>query len=74
MKADFGAGMGTLDFMRARLIRLYPLYLLGTLFGLVVTLASLLGRNSQSWDPSSLLQAAVLALFVSAEFFRQTRE
>jgi peptidoglycan/LPS O-acetylase OafA/YrhL len=58
----FQAGMGTLDFMRARLIRLYPLYLLGTLLGIVVTLASLLGRNSQNLDPSSLLQAALLAL------------
>jgi peptidoglycan/LPS O-acetylase OafA/YrhL len=61
-EARFQAGMGTLDFMRARLIRLYPLYLLGTLLGIVVTLASLLGRNSQNWDSSSLLQAALLAL------------
>ncbi len=60
----FQGGMGTLDFMRARLIRLYPLYLLGTLFGIVVTLASLLGRDSQSWDPSSLLQSALRALFL----------
>jgi peptidoglycan/LPS O-acetylase OafA/YrhL len=60
----FRAGMGTLDFMRARLIRLYPLYLLGTLLGIVVTLASLQGRNTQHWDPSSLLQAALLALLL----------
>jgi peptidoglycan/LPS O-acetylase OafA/YrhL len=60
-EARFRAGMGTIDFMRARLIRLYPLYLLGTLLGIVVTLASLLGRNIQHWDPSSLLQAALLA-------------
>jgi peptidoglycan/LPS O-acetylase OafA/YrhL len=62
-EARFKAGMGTYDFMRARLIRLYPLYLLGTLLGLVVTVASLLGRNIENWDSSSLLQAALLALF-----------
>jgi peptidoglycan/LPS O-acetylase OafA/YrhL len=58
----FRAGMGTFGFMRARLIRLYPLYLLGTLFGFAVTLASLLGRNSQHWDTSSLWVASALAL------------
>ena len=61
-EARFRAGMGTLDFMRARLIRLYPLYLVGTLFGIVVALASLHGRNIQNWDPSSLARAAALAL------------
>jgi len=59
----FRAGMGTFDFMRARLIRLYPLYLLGTLFGIAVTVASLHGRNSQHWDPSNLSWTALLALF-----------
>ena len=58
----FREGMGTFDFMRARLIRLYPLYLMGTLLGIAVTLASLLGRNIENWDPSSLLRAALLAL------------
>jgi peptidoglycan/LPS O-acetylase OafA/YrhL len=67
-ESRFRAGMGTLDFMRARLIRLYPLYLLGTLLGIVVTLASLHGRNSQHWDPSSLLQAALPALFLLPNF------
>jgi peptidoglycan/LPS O-acetylase OafA/YrhL len=61
-EARFQAGMGTLDFMRARLIRLYPLYLMGTLLGIVVTVASLLGRNIQNWDPSSLSQAVLVAL------------
>jgi peptidoglycan/LPS O-acetylase OafA/YrhL len=61
-EARFRAGMGTLDFMRARLIRLYPLYLAGALFGIVVALASLRGRNSQNWDPSSLSWAVALAL------------
>lgn len=67
-EARFRAGMGTLDFMRARLIRLYPLYLAATLFGIVVTLASLRGHNSQNWDASSLSQAAALALFFLPNF------
>ena len=67
-EARFRAGMGVIDFMRARLIRLYPLYLLGTLFGIGVTLASLLGRNVQGWDPSSLLQAALRALLFWPNF------
>jgi peptidoglycan/LPS O-acetylase OafA/YrhL len=67
-EARFAAGMGTLDFMRARLIRLYPLYLVGTLLGVLLTLASLHGRNSQNWDPASLAQAAALALFFLPNF------
>ena len=68
-EARFRAGMGTLDFMRARLIRLYPLYLLGTLLGIAVTLASLHGRNTQNWDSSSLLQAALLAFLFPCPIF-----
>jgi peptidoglycan/LPS O-acetylase OafA/YrhL len=64
----FQAGMGTIDFMRARLIRLYPLYLMGTLLGIVVTLASLLGRNIENWDPSSLLRTALLGLLFLPNF------
>jgi len=64
----FRAGMGSLDFMRARLIRLYPLYLLGALFGIAVTLASLLGRNSQHWNPSTLSQAGLLAILFLPSF------
>jgi peptidoglycan/LPS O-acetylase OafA/YrhL len=67
-EARFQAGMGTLNFMRARLIRLYPLYLMGTLLGIAVTLASLLGRNIQNWDLSSLLQAALLAILLVPNF------
>jgi peptidoglycan/LPS O-acetylase OafA/YrhL len=61
-EARFRAGMGTLGFMRVRLIRLYPLYLLGTVLGIAVSLASIRGHNSQNWDPSTLLQSASLAL------------
>jgi peptidoglycan/LPS O-acetylase OafA/YrhL len=67
-EARFQAGMGALDFMRARLIRLYPLYLLGTLLGIVVTLASLLGRNVQNWDPSSLVHTSLFALLLLPNF------
>jgi len=63
-EARFERGMGALAFMRARLIRLYPLYFAGTFFGIVVTLASLYGRNAQSWDSSKLFHAAALALFM----------
>lgn len=67
-EARFRAGMGTLEFMRVRLIRLYPLYLLGTLFAIAVAIASYIGRNSQGWEPSSLLQAAGLALLFLPSF------
>jgi peptidoglycan/LPS O-acetylase OafA/YrhL len=67
-EARFRAGMGTLGFMRARLIRLYPLYLAGALFGITVTWASLRGLNSQNWDSSSLSQAVALALFFLPNF------
>jgi peptidoglycan/LPS O-acetylase OafA/YrhL len=64
----FRAGMGTIDFMRARLIRLYPLYLLGSLIGIAVTFASLHGRNIQNWDTSSLTRASLLSLFFLPNF------
>jgi peptidoglycan/LPS O-acetylase OafA/YrhL len=64
----FRAGMGTLDFMRARIIRLYPLYFLGTLLGISVTLASWLGRNSLHWEPETISQAALLALLILPNF------
>jgi len=67
-EARFRAGMGTLDFMRARLIRLYPLYLLGALFGIAVTVASLHGRNINNWNSSSLMQAAWLAVLFLPNF------
>jgi peptidoglycan/LPS O-acetylase OafA/YrhL len=62
-EARFAAGMGALYFLRARMIRLYPLYLVATLLGILVALASLHGRNSQNWDAASLAQVAIVALF-----------
>jgi peptidoglycan/LPS O-acetylase OafA/YrhL len=67
-EARFQAGMGTLEFMRVRLIRLYPLYLLGLLFGIAVTVASMLGRNSVHWDASSLSVAMLLAVLFLPNF------
>jgi len=67
-EARFRSGMGVLGFMRVRFIRLYPLYLVGTLLGIAVTVASMFGRNSQNWDRSAFLQAAVLALFFLPNF------
>lgn len=64
----FRAGMGALAFMRARFIRLYPLYFLGLLLGLAVTVASLLGRNSQGWDLAAIIQSLLLAVFFLPNF------
>jgi peptidoglycan/LPS O-acetylase OafA/YrhL len=58
----FRAGMKTVDFMRIRMIRLYPLYLLGTVLGVAVAVASMHGNNSQGWSSRSLLLATLLAL------------
>jgi peptidoglycan/LPS O-acetylase OafA/YrhL len=67
-ESRFRSGMGTLDFMRVRLIRLYPVYFLGTLLAIAVTLASMRGRNIQNWDAASLIQAALLALLFLPNF------
>lgn len=48
--------------MRARIIRLYPLYLLGTVLGVFVAVGSLLGRNSGNLDVSGLLWSGALAV------------
>lgn len=62
-EARFRAGMKIRDFMRVRAIRLYPLYLLGTIFGAIVAVASLQGHNADGWDASRLMLALSLALF-----------
>ncbi len=64
----FRGGMGTLAFMRARAIRLYPLYLAGLLFGIAVTLASMRGHNIQNWDAISLMQVALPAFLFAPNF------
>lgn len=64
----FRAGMGLVEFMRVRLVRLYPLYLLGLACGVVVTLASMVGRNTAGWDARSLGLALLPALFILPDF------
>jgi peptidoglycan/LPS O-acetylase OafA/YrhL len=54
-------GMTVRQFMRARLIRLYPLYALGTLIGLAATIASLRGNNLDGWTAGSIAIATVFA-------------
>lgn len=62
-KARLEAGIGALAFMRLRLIRLYPLYLLGTLIGVFSAIAALaLGGGLLS--PGGLAGAALANLFL----------
>jgi peptidoglycan/LPS O-acetylase OafA/YrhL len=57
------AGMTALSFLRIRLIRLYPLYLLGTLLGVPVALMAMkYGGNGLSVDWSAGLFASSLPL------------
>jgi len=65
----FRHGMSAWHFMRARLIRLYPLYALGTVLGLAATSASLLGNNSDGWDVTALLIATACAVFFMPDLY-----
>jgi len=58
----FRAGMGAIDFMRIRFIRLYPLYFLGAMLGIAATFASFRGHNIMHWESSSFIRAVLLAL------------
>jgi peptidoglycan/LPS O-acetylase OafA/YrhL len=54
------SGLGVVDFMRLRLVRLYPLYLLGTLIaGILIVLLILRGR---SFDPIALASTLLTAI------------
>jgi len=64
----FAAGMSTGEFMLIRLIRLYPLYALGTALGLAAAIASLHGNNLDHWRGSTLSIAALLAVFMIPNF------
>ena len=64
----FAAGMTTGEFMLIRLIRLYPLYALGTALGLAAAVASLHGNNLDHWQGSTLSIAALLAVFMIPNF------
>ena len=62
-------GMGTLEFLRVRLIRLYPLYILGTVIGALVALSTVVVgvRSAQTglqWQGPDLLRSFVLSVFL----------
>lgn len=62
-RARLDAGIGALAFMRLRIIRLYPLYLLGTLIGALSAIAALtLGGGLLS--PAGLAGATLANLFL----------
>jgi peptidoglycan/LPS O-acetylase OafA/YrhL len=65
----FQIGMTAWQFMRARLIRLYPLYLLGTAIGVVATAASMFGNNLDHWDSKSLLFAIIFGVLFIPDFY-----
>jgi peptidoglycan/LPS O-acetylase OafA/YrhL len=65
----FLAGMTTAQFMRARFIRLYPLYLLGTVLGAAVAVAMVHGSNPDRWSLESVLICASLAIMLVPNLF-----
>lgn len=58
------AGMSTSEFMRIRLIRLFPLCMLGAAFATVVTVASLFMGNLEHWDGAHLSLSVVLTFLM----------
>lgn len=58
-------GLSSLAFMRIRIIRLYPLYLLGTLLGIIhIAGVILVGNNSEHWSVIELLITASVAILM----------
>jgi peptidoglycan/LPS O-acetylase OafA/YrhL len=55
-------GMGTIDFMRIRLIRLYPIYCLGTLATTFAILIALVGTKGTTWSLSNLAASFPFAI------------
>ena len=70
--ARFGGGMSSAEFLGKRLIRLYPLYALGTLLGLSFRLASVLGHFQHFNVPELLMTAARSAFFIPSPAGRDT--
>lgn len=60
----FAAGMTSAGFMRVRVIRLYPLYLLSLAVAALVAMVSLAGHGAMGWTPRVLAQDALLGLFM----------
>src|ERR1700729_190348 len=63
-EARFRAGMSSRQFMKIRLIRLYPLYLVGLAIGALAAIATLVGHDAVGWTPKSLAAATGLALLM----------
>ena len=58
-------GLSAIEFMRIRLIRLYPLYMLGALLGVVyLTGIMLFGNHSDNWTVFELVTNATLAILM----------
>lgn len=57
-------GMTVVEFMRIRMIRLFPLYLLGLALGALAAMASLLGNGSMGWTAENLAIHAVMNTFM----------
>ena len=70
----FRHGMGVRGFMLARFTRLYPLYLLGTVFGVLMTFASFFGANSERWDLAHLTLAVVSAIAFLPDVFDRSQD
>ncbi len=59
------SGLSPWQFMLIRLIRLYPLYLLGTLLGIIYLLGiALFGNHSDSWTAFGFMTNATLAILM----------
>ncbi len=58
-------GLSSIEFMRIRLIRLYPLYMLGSVLGIIhVTGIMLFGNHSDNWSAFELATNATLAILM----------
>lgn len=63
----FQRGLTALQFIRIRLIRLMPLYLLGTLIGVIVAVATLVSgvtsaQTGMTWHAGALVKSALLSV------------
>jgi len=64
----FRAGMSAWEFMRIRLTRLCPLYLLGTMLGMLVAVASFNGNNLSHWTGPTLSLMALFSIIMFPNF------
>ena len=58
-------GLSTFEFMRIRFIRLYPLYLLGTVLGIIYVAGTMIvGKNSDNWTAFELIADSTFAILM----------